>query len=36
MTVTTGSRFGWYEVLTQIGTRGMGEVYEARDTEYRW
>ena len=27
-----GSRLGPYEVLSQIGAGGMGEVYRARDT----
>ena len=33
MTLATGTRFGCYEVIAQIGAGGMGEVYEARDTK---
>ena len=32
MTLTTGTRFGAYEIATLIGAGGMGEVYRARDT----
>ena len=31
MTLSTGFRLGPYEVLSQIGAGGMGEVYRARD-----
>ena len=32
MPLTAGTKLGPYEVLTPIGTGGMGEVYRARDT----
>src|SRR5271169_6421535 len=32
MALTAGTKLGSYEVLTQIGAGGMGEVYRARDT----
>ena len=30
-----GTRLGGYEILTQIGVGGMGEVYQARDTRLK-
>ena len=33
MSIATGTRFGSYEVISQIGAGGMGEVYEARDAK---
>jgi serine/threonine protein kinase/WD40 repeat protein len=31
--IPSGTKFGSYEVLAQIGAGGMGEVYQARDTK---
>src|ERR1700676_405362 len=33
MSLATGTRLGFYEVLSQIGAGGMGEVYQAHDTK---
>jgi len=33
MTLTAGTRLGFYEVRSQIGAGGMGEVYQAHDTK---
>jgi eukaryotic-like serine/threonine-protein kinase len=33
MALTAGTRLGSYEVLSQIGAGGMGEVYQAHDTK---
>jgi serine/threonine protein kinase len=33
MTLTSGTRLGSYEILSQIGEGRMGEVYRRRDTQ---
>ena len=35
MSLATGSRLGPYEITSQIGAGGMGEVYRARDTRLK-
>jgi hypothetical protein len=32
MTIAAGTKLGSYEVLSQIGAGGMGEVHRSRDT----
>jgi serine/threonine protein kinase len=35
VTIPVGTRLGFYEVVSQIGAGGMGEVYRARDTKLK-
>ncbi len=33
MAIPSGTKFGYYEIVAQIGAGGMGEVYQAHDTK---
>jgi len=33
MTIAAGTKFGHYEIVSQIGSGGMGEVYRAHDSQ---
>jgi serine/threonine protein kinase len=33
MVLKAGTRLGPYEIVTQVGAGGMGEVYRAKDTQ---
>jgi len=35
MALVTGSRLGAYEIISPLGSGGMGEVYRARDTRLK-
>ncbi len=35
MTLSSGTKFGSYEITGAIGSGGMGEVYRARDAKLR-
>jgi hypothetical protein len=36
MTLLAGSRLGPYEIVAPLGAGGMGEMFQARDTDTRW
>jgi serine/threonine protein kinase len=35
MTLSDGTRFGAFEIISSLGAGGMGEVYRARDTRLK-
>jgi len=34
--LTSGTRLGVYEILSRLGADGLGEVYQAKDTDLNW